>query len=82
MTITYIAKGLDIFKEKLPKDFRVVTDLFFENYINLNPTKCRYMCLSSSKQKDTFNFENISLKNNKEDAILGLIIDNSLFITI
>ena len=81
MTVTYIEKEFDIFKEKLLKDFRVVTDLFFENYINLNSAKYRYMCLGSSKQKDTFNFENISLRNSKEDAILGLTIDNSLLIT-
>ena len=31
---------LNITEEKLRKDFKVVTDWFFENYMSLNPTKC------------------------------------------
>ena len=63
-------------KEKLRKDFKVVTDWFFENYLSLNPTKCHYMYLGKNKENDTFNFGNISLKNSKEEVILG--IDNKL----
>ena len=69
-------------KEKLRKDFKVVTDSFFKNYMSLNPTKCPYMCLGKNKENDTFNFEisikNISIKNSKVEAILGLAIDNKL----
>ena len=72
-----IGKELDIFKEKLRKDFKVVTDWFFENYMSLNPTKCYYMCLGKNKNKDIFNFENISL-NSKEEGFLRLTIDNKL----
>ena len=35
-----IGKELSIIKEKLRKDFKIVTDWFFENYMKLNPTKC------------------------------------------
>ena len=70
MTIIYIVL------EELSKDFKVVTDCFFENYMSLNPTKCHYMCLGENKKNDTFNFDNISLKNSKEEVILGLTIDN------
>ena len=69
---------MDIIKEKLRKNFKVVTDWFFENYMSLNPTKCRYMCLGKNKENGTFNFENIFLKNRKEEVILGLAIDNKL----
>ena len=34
--------------------------------------------MSKIKESDTFNFENISLKNSKEEVILGLPIDNKL----
>ena len=71
-----IGKELNIIKEKLRKDFKVVTDWFFENYMSLYPTKCHYMCLGKSKENDTFNFGNISLKNSKEEIVLGLTIDN------
>ena len=73
-----IGKELNIIKEKLRKVFKVVTDWFFENYMSLNPTKCHYMCLGKNKENDTFNFGNISLKNSKEVAILGLTIDKKL----
>ena len=73
-----IGKELDIIKEKPRKDFKVVTDWFFEKYVSLNPTKCHYICLCKNKEKDAFNFGNISLKNSKEVAILGLTIDNKL----
>ena len=34
--------------------------------------------MSKIKESDTFNFENISLKNSKEELILGLPIGNKL----
>ena len=71
-------KELDIIKEKLWKDFKVVTDWLFENYMSLNPTKCYYICFDKSKKNDTFNFGNISLKNSKEEVTSGLTIDNEL----
>ena len=36
------------------------------------------MCFGKNKENDTFNFGNISLKNSKEEVILGLTIDNKL----
>ena len=69
---------MNIIKEKLQKDFKVVTGWLYENYMSLNPTKCHYMCLGKNKENDTFNFENISLKNSKQELILGLTIDNKL----
>ena len=65
-------------KEKLQKDFKAVTDCFFDNYTSLNPAKCHYMCHGRNKENDTFSFENISLKNSKEEVILSLTIDNKL----
>ena len=49
-----IRKELNIIKEKLRKDFNVVTDWFFENYMSLNPTKCHSMCVGKNKENDTF----------------------------
>ena len=68
-------KELDILKEKRQKDLKVVTDLFFENYLSLNLTKCHYMCLGRNKENNTFNLENISLKNSKEEVISDFRFD-------
>ena len=73
-----IGKELNIIKEKLRKDFKVVTDWFFENHMSLNPTKYPYMCIGKNKEYDKFNFGNISLNNSKEEVILCLTIDNKL----
>ena len=70
-------KKLNIIKEKLRKDFKVVIDRLFEIHMSLNPTKYHYVYLGKSKENDTFNFGNISLKNSKE-VILGLAIDNKV----
>lgn len=73
-----IGKELNIIKEKIRKDFKVVTDWFFQNCMSLTPIKFCYMCPGKNKEKDIFSFENISLKNGKEEVILDLIIDNKL----
>ena len=73
-----IEKEMDIIRENLWKYFKVVTDWFFENYVTLNLTKFHYRCRSINKENDTFNFENISIKNSKGEKILGLTIDNKL----
>ena len=49
-------KELNLIKEKIRKNFKEVTDWFFENYMSLNPTKCLYMCLGKNKENDTLNF--------------------------
>ena len=69
---------MDVIREKLWKYLKVVTDWFFENHRSLNLTKFHYRCLSIRKGNDTFNFENISSINSKEEKILGLTIDNKL----
>ena len=73
-----IGKELNIIKEKLLKDSKVEADWFFETNMSLNPMCHHYMCFAKNKVNDTFNFENIFLKNSKEEAILGLTIDNKV----
>ena len=71
-----IGKELNIIREKLWKDFKVVTDWFFENYMSFNLTKCHYKCLVKNKGNDTSNLGIKSLKNSKKEVILDLTIDN------
>ena len=64
-----IGKELDIIKEKLWKDFKLVTGWFFESYMSLNLPQCHYICLGKNKENDTFNFENISFKIKKRSDL-------------
>ena len=58
-------KDLELVKSVLVKDFRAVKEWFYENFMILNPNKI-------------FKFENVCLENSKEEAILGITIDNKL----
>ena len=75
-------KELNINKEMLWKDFRVVTDWFFGSYVSFNPAKCYYICLGKNKEIDISNLGNISLKNSKGEMILVLTIHNRLLFII
>ena len=75
-------KELNINKEKLWKDFKVVTDWFFGSYVSFNPGKYYYICLGKNKEIDISNLGNISLKNSKGEMILVLTIHNRLLFII
>ena len=63
-------------KEVLLNDLNKVTEWFFENYMVLNAGKCHFMCLGKNTENETFTFKNTIMNNNKEEKILGVIIDN------
>ena len=44
----------------------------------LNSGKGRFMCLRQNIVNETFVYDNIEMKNSKEEKILGVIIDNKL----
>ena len=44
----------------------------------LNSGKCHFMCLGQNTVNETFVYDNIEMKNSKEEKILGVIIDNKL----
>ena len=46
----------------------------------LNSGKCHFMCLGQNTWNETFVFDNIEMKNSKEEKILGLIIGNKLWV--
>ena len=73
-----IGKDRNIVKELLKKDFRVVTEWFYENYMILNPQKCHYMSIRNSAENDWFEFDDLCLENSREEVILGITIDNKL----
>ena len=63
-------------KQTLRQDSEIVTKWFYENCMVLNSGKCHFMCLGQDTVNETFVSDNIEMKNNKEEKILGVIIDN------
>ena len=43
-----------------------------------NAAKCHFMCLGNNTENETFLFQNILMENNKEQKILGVLMDNKL----
>ena len=69
---------LEKVKQTLRQDFKIVTKWFYENYMVLNSGKNHFMCLGQNTVNETFIYNNIEMKNSKEEKILGAIIDNEL----
>ena len=44
----------------------------------LNSDKCHFMSLGQNAVNETFVYDNIEMKNNKEEKILGVIIDSEI----
>ena len=65
-------------KDNLRSSFDTVHQRFYENYMVLNAGKCHFMCLGNNTENETFLFHNILMENNKEQKILGVIIDSKL----
>ena len=77
-TLYALGDNLKSVKENLLIDFQIVSDWFYENYMVLNADKCHFMCLGKNTEEETFTFNEIVMKNSKEEKILGVIIDNKL----
>ena len=69
MTMRYIV---------LVMTWKKLTKWFYENYMVLNSRKCHFMCLGQNTVIEAFVYDNIEMKNSKEEKILGVIIDNKL----
>ena len=77
-TLYSSGNDLEKVKQTLRQGFEIVTKWFFENYMVLNSVKCHFMCLGHNTVNETFVYDNIEMKNSKEEKILGVIIDNKL----
>ena len=71
MTIRYISSGNDLEKVKqtLRQDFEIVAKWFYENYMVFNSGECHFMCLGKNTVNGTFVYDNIEIKNNKEEIL-------------
>ena len=68
---------MNLFKEKLYKDFEVLDTWFYDNYMALNPEKCNFMCLRLNLLLNKiYVYKNFKLKKSSVSKILGVIIDS------
>ena len=71
-----IGKDRKIIKNLRRKDFRVLTEWSFENYMILNQIKYHHMCIGRNTENEKF--DNVLLENSKKEVVLGVTIDNKL----
>ena len=77
MTILY---NLDSIKTHLNKNFKQITNWFYDNYMILNPGKCHYMTLGKKTESDDDQLilENVTLRASPSETLLGIKIDKNL----
>ena len=66
-------------KKLLLAEFKTVIEWFSDNYMIINPDKCKYMCMSKKNDdSDTLSLNEFNLKNSDFEIILGITIDQKL----
>ena len=71
-------KNFNIVIRRLRKDFAIISEWFYGNYIVLNQNKCHFLTLGFNKLFPDFSFENTIIKSVTEEKILGIVIENNL----
>ena len=63
----------------LSHDFNILSKWFYNNFMVLNPEKCSFMLLGVDEELQTnLVCGNESLKNIKQEKVLGVTIDNKV----
>ena len=67
-----MGKTKDQVKTFLSSDFKIINNWFYENNMV-------YMCIGQkTDDAETFNFNNLAIKNGKEMEILGITLDRNM----
>ena len=74
--------NIENIKKLLLADFKTVIEWFSDNYMIINPDKCKYMCMGkNSDDNDTLSLNEFNLKNSDYEIILGITIEQKLTFT-
>ena len=74
--------NIENIKKLLLADFKTVIEWFSDNYIIINPDKCKYMCKGKTiDDNDHLSFNEFNLKNSDYEIILGITIEQKLTFT-
>ena len=77
-TMCSFDKNSNIVIRRLRHNFAIISEWLYENYMVLNPDKCRFLTLGFNKPFSDFSFENTIINNINEEKILGIVIENNL----
>ena len=77
--LSRIGNDINKVKHTFAKDFEILTNWFYENFMVLNSKKCHFTCIGRDRENETLKtFKDVCYKNSNEEFILGLTIDNEL----
>ena len=71
-------KTFDQIINNLQTDFCTLKVWFYDNFLDLNPKKCHFMTLGNGNNLCDFSCDDIIIKNNFSEKILGFTIVNNL----
>ena len=72
-------KSISNIMNSLSHDFTILAKWFYNKLIVLNPDKCSFMLLGVDNELQTnLVCANETLKNSKQEKVLGVTIDNKL----
>ena len=62
-------------QEYLKKDFGILENWFYDNYMVLNPRKCEFMGFGKTNENEVFTHHGIQLKKTTTKKLVGITID-------
>ena len=62
----------------MKKDFEILEDWFYDNYMVFNPRKCEFMGFGKNNENEVFTYHEIQLKKTATKKLLGITIDEHL----
>ena len=72
-------KNLETVICNLKQEFCIFANLFYDNYMVVNPRKCHFMLFGVNKNEQfDLMYNNVTLKHSSREIILGLNIDDKL----
>ena len=73
-------KSISNIMNSLSHDFTILSKWFYNNFMVLNPDKCSFMLLGVDDELQTnLVCGNETLKNSKQENVLGVTINNKLY---
>ena len=62
----------------MKKDFEILENLFYDNYMVFNPLKCEFMGFGKTNENEVFIYHEIWLKKTTTKKLFGITIDEHL----
>ena len=77
-TMYFSDKNANIVMSRLRHAFAIISEWFYENYMDLNADKCHFLTVGLNEPLPDFSFNDTTVENIIEEKILGIVIDKKL----